>query len=38
MTICVQSPVAPVHFVPQEPQFAESVRLASQPSSGRDEQ
>jgi len=35
---CVHSPVAPVHLVPQIPQLLESVRLASQPSSGRDEQ
>jgi hypothetical protein len=34
----VQTPVAPVHFVPQVPQLLASVRLASQPSSARDEQ
>jgi hypothetical protein len=36
--LCMQSEVAPVHFVPQAPQLLESVRLASQPSSARDEQ
>jgi hypothetical protein len=34
----VQTAVAPMHLVPQVPQLLASVRLASQPSSARDEQ
>ncbi len=34
----VHSAVAPLHLMPQAPQLLASVRLASQPSSDRDEQ